>query len=210
MQLEERAKGRLRLSAKWLGYIAAAAAVPAILWVTLSGSPAMVVYEHDHPFLQGYELGASPGHPDRQLFTKGSDLFLSSIYLWSDTSERVTLRGASLIAGACGVLPIETKVATLGPSGPADASYIPFGYGSIHVWGWQLSAVKGFEFAPREHGASFLVFSFSDPRNCVVRLGAIDIDYHTAAGNEVERLELGGVDYIPTDHRGFYGIDVPT
>jgi hypothetical protein len=194
----------------WLVAVGAASmAIAAGLWVTSSSDGLSSQLEYDHPFLQGYELGASPSHPDEQLFTRGSDLFLSSIYLWSDALSRVTLTRATLVTGACAVKPIEDKVATLSPHGPVSASYIPFGYGSIHVWEWELSEVHGFQFAPRERGLSFLVFSFSDPMDCPVHVRAIDIAYSTRSGMRTERLDLGGVDFIPTAKRGYYGTDVP-
>jgi hypothetical protein len=178
-------------------------------WIAFSSGGAPARYEYGHPFLQGFELGASAGHPDRQLFTKGSDLFLSSIYLWSDSNRPVILKSAGLIAGTCTIKAIEDKVATLDPRRGSTSSYIPFGYGSIHVWGWELSVVGGHRFAPREHGSSFLAFSFSDPKNCAVRLRYVDIAYSSKSGSGIERLKLGGGEYIPTNQRGYYGIDFP-
>jgi hypothetical protein len=93
---------------------------------------------------------------------------------------------------------IETKVANLNaPGTPGAASYYPFGYGSIHVLGWPLFPVDKYVVQTGKYAFQFVVFSFSDPGNCDIKIATIDVGYKVSGHAGVERLITGGMVFIP-------------
>jgi hypothetical protein len=199
----------VRRSIPWslLGSLALMCVATAIFSVQSPGSAGSA-----GPIEKGWEVGTYPGsgkYPDSQLFSKGSDLFLSTYDLWNLTSSPATLTGAAIVnGGGCQEVPIETMATDLLLSKP-DSPNTPFGYGSIHVLGLNLVPVDGFRLSPHSKAPDFVVFSFADPRDCQLRVDDFQIQYIVKGVAGVETLPTGGVIFRPTKLSGYFGIDHP-
>ena len=180
----------------------------ALLIEATRGSNQSHVSHFGTPFAQSYQIGASPQSPNQQTFTKGSDLFYSSIILTSVVKSPVYLLKAQANTGTCQMRPIETVIANpaASPSNGAS-SYFPFGYGSIHILGWPLFRLGNYRVLTGKNAFQFIVFSFSDPGNCMIRINSIDIWYRSSQGTGEERLLTGGMIFDPTNQPGMYGKD---